>query len=84
MQKAEEDVNEVERLGLGLGLGLGVTELQIETGRWCELQRDEQIFNPLQANLNFIRSKFIQNGGVRKSPYITAAILCAFFKLECR
>ena len=44
-------------------------------------------FNPLQAILNFIRKrsvpKFIQNGGVRKSPYITAATFCAFFKLEC-
>ena len=43
MQKAEEDVNEVERLGLGLGLGSGATELQIKTGRWCGLRRDEQI-----------------------------------------
>ena len=42
--------------------------------------------NPLQANLNFIRKrsvrKFIQNGGVRKSPDITAATFCTF--LECR
>ena len=46
------------------------------------------LLNPLQANLNFMRKrsvpKFIQNGGVRKSPDITAATLCAFFKLECR
>ena len=46
------------------------------------------VINPLQANLNFMRKrsvpKFIQNGGVRKSSDMTAATLCAFFKLECR
>ena len=63
------------------------------TTTWNNLPGESSVtatysFNPLQANLNIIRKcsvpKSIQNGSIRKSPDITAAIFCAFFKLECR